>query len=116
MPGERCDMDKLLGAMETGFRPVIVDLLVPSQFLLGVEDLPAVADIVPEPLLHVEVVSVAVLNHVGVTAEGLVAEVALDGRDARVDVVVLHQLLLRHKAFLANVAPVTHNHNRINAI
>lgn len=107
-------MDKLLRAMKTGFRPVVVDFFVPGQFLLGVVDFPAVADIVPEPLLHVEVVAVAVLHHVGMATKSLVTEAALDGRDARVDVVVLHQLLLRHKALLANVASGTHYYNRIN--
>lgn len=100
--------------METGFRPVVVNLFMPGQFFLGVVHFPAVADVVSEPLLHVEVVAVAMLHHVGVAAERLITEAALDGRDACVDVVVLHQLLLCHKPLLANVASGTHNHNRIS--
>lgn len=46
------------------------------------------------------------LHHVGVSAEGVVANGAFDRLPARVHVVMFHQLLSRYKPLLAYVTSV----------
>lgn len=102
-------MNELLAAVWTGFGFLLMYLLVPGQLLLGVEDLPAVTDVVLELLLEQEVMFVAVLHHVGMSAEGLIAETTLDRGVARVSIVVLQHLLFGDKPLLTHLTSAKKN-------
>lgn len=97
-------MDESLVAISARFGLLVVGLLVPGELLLRVEHLAAVAYVVLELLLDVEMMPVLVLSQIRVPAECLVAQAALDRRVAGVAVGVLVQLLLGEERLVANGA------------
>lgn len=95
-------VDEPLVAVRARLRLLVVRLLVPGELLLRVEHLAAVAYVVLELLLDVEVMPVLVLGQIRVSAEGLVAQATPDGRVAGVAVGVLLQLLLGEERLVAH--------------
>lgn len=107
VPSERSDVDKLLVAVKTRFGLVVVNLLMPGELLLRMEHLPACAYVISQLFFHFKVVPVSMLSHIGITTEGEVAQIALDGSFSGVHVPVLQHFLSRYERFSASVASET---------
>lgn len=95
-------VDKSLVAVRARLRLLVVRLLVPGELLLRVEHLAAMAYVILELLLDVEMMPVFVLGQIRVSAEGLVAQTAPDGRVTGVAVRVFLQLLLGEERLVAH--------------
>lgn len=83
---------------------LVVRLLVPGELLLRVEHFTAMAYIVFEFLLDVEVMPVFVLRQIRIPAKSLVAQTTLDGRVTGVAVGMFVQFLLGEKRLVAHGA------------
>lgn len=57
-------MDELFVAMQAGFGFVVVDFFVPRQLFLGMKDFSARTYVILQLLFQLQMVSVAMLNHV----------------------------------------------------
>lgn len=81
---------------------VVVDLLVPGEFLLRVEHLTARAYEIFSFFLDVVMMPIAMLDEIRVPPKSFIAHRAFDGSFARVNVLVFVQFLFRKERFLAN--------------
>lgn len=102
--GEAGHVDESLVAVGARLGLLVVRLLVPGQLLLRVKHLAAVAYVILELLLDVEVMAILVLRQIRISTEGLVAEATLDGRVAGMAVGVLVELLLGQERLVAHGA------------
>lgn len=95
-------VNKSLVAVRARLGLLVVRLLVPSELFLRVEHLAAVAYVVLELFLDVEVMPVFVLGQIRISAESLIAQTTPDGRVAGVAIGVLLQLLFSKERLVAH--------------
>lgn len=94
-------VDESLVAIRARLGLLVVRLLVPGELLLRVKHLAAVAYIVFEFLLDVEVMPILVLRQIRISAESLVAQATFDGRVTGVAVGMFVQFLLGEERLVA---------------
>lgn len=97
-------VDESLIAIRACFGFLVVRLFVPGELLLRVKHFAAVAYIVFEFFLDVEVMPVFVLGQIRIPAESLVAQATFDGRVASVAVGMFVQFLLGEERLVAHSA------------